>query len=117
MPIQADIRPGLVPMLEAFGVPATVTRPAPNDTPIDTTALWIAPLPQDVPLGGGEFTRQEPRRVLALPLSEVPTVPTKTLIEAPEALGLPTQTWIVDSIDRIEYDHVRVMVLLLEPAS
>jgi hypothetical protein len=106
----SDLRPGLSGMLDSLGVSATVRRPAPDDEPIETTVIWVGPLPMEVPISG-EFQRQEPLRVLAIPLSDVPTVPSGTLIEAPEEKGLASQTWKVDGEARREYDHVRVVVV------
>lgn len=103
-------------MLEAFGVPATVTRPAPNDTPIETTALWVAPIPEGQPIGA-EWPRQEPHKVMALPLADVPTVPHGTLIEAPEFRDGPVKTWRKDGDERREYDHVRVFVVEVDNAT
>jgi hypothetical protein len=106
----SDPRPPFALIAEAFGLPATVTRPAPDDTPIETTVVWVAPLPEEMPVGG-TFRRQEPRRIASLPLAEVPTVPRGTVIEAAEAEGLETQTWRVDGIERVEFDHTRAIVL------
>jgi hypothetical protein len=106
----SDLRPGLSAMLDSLGLEATVTRPAPDDSPIETTIIWVAPLPMEVPISG-EFQRQEPLRVLAIPLSDVPTVPSGTLIEAPEEQGLASRTWKSEGEARREYDHVRVVVV------
>lgn len=94
----------------AFGVPATITRPAPNDAAIATSVVWVTPTTEDMP-GGMEFQRREPKRVCAVSLADVPTVPEKTRIEAPESEGGPIRTWQVDGRERTEVDHVRVWVI------
>ena len=69
-----------------------------------------SPLSLDYP-PTGELRRLEAKRVLAIPTSEVPKVPVKTEIVAPEYPGATVATWTVDSIDHYDYDHVRVIVL------
>lgn len=96
------------PVFSAFALPATVTRP--GQAPIDTAIVWIQPLTQDFPVGT-EFTLREWRRVGALRLDEVPTAPTGTVIVAAEIEGGPLKTWRVDGIEKIEADHVRVVVI------
>lgn len=93
----------------AHGVAATVTRPAPDDDPIVTTAIWVTPTTNPLPAGLA-LQRHDQRRVLALKRADVPTVPTKTLIVAPPKAGDADQTWRVDGTDRVEPDHVRVTV-------
>lgn len=95
----------------AHGVPATVTRPAPDDIPIDTRVIWVTPITQDAPFSGA-FAKQEPRRIAALRKDEVPTVPIRTAIVAPEKAGDVERGWRVDGIEREEADHVRVTVIL-----
>jgi hypothetical protein len=93
-----------------LGVAATVTRPAPDDTPIETTAIWVTPTTQDVP-GRPEYQRRDPIRVMALKHVDVPTVPKGTRIEAAERDGEDARTWRVDAVERVEADHVRVIVM------
>jgi len=112
----ADLRPDFSTARAAFGVPATVTRPAPDDTPIDTEVIWLPPPPTDVPFGL-ELQRQEPKRILSIPLADVPTVPTGTLIACPEVLAGAVQQWTVDGFDRYEFDAVRVIVVPAEDAT
>ena len=75
---------------DAHGVPATVTRPFPDVTPIVTRGIWMTPglsrpfteaFPRDFAL-----QRREPERVMALQRSAVPTVPKGTRIDASEQL-------------------------------
>lgn len=106
----ADARVPMDPLFSAFGVPATVTRPAPDDDPITTTVVWINPIADDVPIGQA-FQRREQRRILALDRAAVPTVPRGTEIVAPEALGGSERTWKVDSHEQDDVDHYRVRVV------
>lgn len=94
----------------AHGVDAVVTRPAPDDEPVETRGIWITPLTEDAPVNAA-FARREPRRILALKRSEVPTVPRGTGIQAPEKAGDDPVGWRVDGMDRIEADHQRVIVV------
>jgi hypothetical protein len=99
--------------LAVHGVDVTVTRPSPDDTEIETQGIWLTPLTEEMPLNSG-LQRHEPRRVMALSLSEVPTVPTGTLIVGPERPGGTDRTWQVDGVERREADHVRVYVVPVE---
>lgn len=105
-----DLRVPTDPIFQAFGVSATVTRPAPDETPITTTVAWMTPQTVDG-LIGGSITRREARRIAALRLDEVPTVPRGTLIDAPEELGGEVKRWFVESVDRIEPDLGRYVVV------
>ncbi len=99
-------------------MPATVTRPAPNDTPIVTTAVWVPSMGTgadqftvaEIDSHGVEIMRTVRRRVIALRVDEVPAAPVGTLILAPEALGETAQRWLVDEIGYVENDLVRVFV-------
>lgn len=98
------------PIFSAFGVPATVTRPAPDDTPIETTVIWISPAMIDGP-AGFDLQRADRRRLLALRRDEVPTAPRGTLIDAPERDGDETLKWRVDSMDSVDADQIKVIVV------
>lgn len=109
-----DLRPSMGAALSAFGVPATVTRPAPADTtPIITTIIWLSPVLIDSP-GGGDFQRKDVRRVAALTRADVPTAPRGTRIDAAERDGDPVQAWQVDEPEVYDADHTRVVVVPLE---
>jgi hypothetical protein len=95
----------------AHAVPATVTRPAPDDDPIETRVLWVTPVTEEAPFAGGRFARREPRRIAALRRDQVATVPVGTAIVAPEKDGDDDMGWRVEGIDRIEADHYRVVVV------
>lgn len=97
--------------LSAHGVDVTVTRPVPDDEPIEARGIWLTPTTEGLPIGS-ELTRREPRRVLALRRADVPTVPRGTLIVAPEKAGdEDTLEWRVDGFEHYEADHVRVIVV------
>lgn len=92
----------------AHGVSAVVRLA--DDDPITTTGIWIAPVTDGAPVGG-TFSRQEPRRILALRRSAVPSCPKGTLIVAPPQDGDEDMGWKVDGVDRVEPDHIRVIVV------
>lgn len=96
--------------LSAHGVPATITRPSPDDTPIETTGIWEGVVPIDYPRSG-TLQRNEPKRVFAIPTADVPTVPRGTIILAPLRTDLTPERWRVDATDRVDVDHVRVIVI------
>jgi len=96
--------------LAAHGVSATVTRPAPDDTPVSTTGIWYTqPLDETRPFGT-DFQRREPRRVMALPRADLSTLPRGTTIVAPETIGGTDKTWVVDGLERVEADTWRAIV-------
>lgn len=104
----ADLRPAFSDAAYAFGVPATVTPP--DGEPIETAVVWLPPVPTDLP-GGFDLQRQEPKRIVAVPIADVPTIPTGTVIDASEVLGGAIASWRVDGFDRYEFDAVRVFVV------
>ena len=103
-----DLRPPIASALTAFGVDAVVT--VPDEIPVSTTALWLAPDTVEVPVGADQV-RREQRRIVALRLSDIPQVPRETIISAPEFAGGVVRDWKVDSTERLDYDHVRVIVV------
>lgn len=112
-----DLRVPMDPILEAFGVAASVTLPPPDDAvAIDATLVWLSPA-QDFMPGGGEVRRSDPQRRAALTLAEVARLPRLTRIEAPEVKGGTTRAWRVDATERVEYDHVVVVVVPIDEAS
>lgn len=98
------------PIFSAFGVPATVTRPAPDDTPIETTVIWSPPDTVESP-GGAVFQRADQRRVLTVRRDEVPTVPRGTQVVAAERDGDDIQHWRVDGPMRADADLIQVIVV------
>jgi hypothetical protein len=57
-----DIRVPMAPIVAAFGLDIQVTRPAPDDTPVPTTGVWIPPPLEETRPVGTDFQRHEPRR-------------------------------------------------------
>lgn len=103
-----DLRPPLGAALNAFGLSAVVTPPA--GLPVSTTAFWLPPTTEEVPVGG-EFRRAEPRRVLVLPRVDVPQVPRGTVVTVAEEEGGAASDWRVDSMEGLSHDHHRVVVV------
>lgn len=102
--------------LRAFGVAATVTRPAPDDDPIETDAIWV-PLPTANEPDVAPWQRREELRCLAFDRDVVPTLPAGTLITAPERKGGAVKTWIVDAPGdnhAIDIDQLKVLVREVE---
>ncbi|MGE3175917.1 MAG: hypothetical protein AB7O32_00490 [Vicinamibacterales bacterium] len=109
-----DLRVPMDPILAAFGVPATVTRPAPDDAPLDATVVWLSPEAAGVPDGDPAFSRVDPKRFAAVSYAEVATIPRLTQVEAPETLDGPVLLWRVDGTVRVEPDFAVVVLLPLE---
>lgn len=91
-------------------VDAVVTRPAPDDTPIAASVLWVTPTTDDAP-GGTDFHRREPHEVAAIRKSDVPTMPRRTRIVAVRHPGESARTWSVDRVVVDEPDLWRVLVV------
>lgn len=108
-----DARPPIDSPFESFGVPAIVTRPAPDETPVVTTGIWLQPLSEGQPYGT-DIRRFDPRRVFALRTSDVPDAKKGTLIEAPTEAGGAVQAWLVDGYEQTDPDHLR---LILKPTT
>lgn len=96
--------------LAVHGFDIVVTRPAPDDTPIETRGIWLTPTTDDMP-PSSEAGRREAIRILALSLAAVPTVPKGTRIDAPPKAGDADLVWRVDGLAQREADHVRVYVV------
>ncbi len=107
-----DLRVPLDAILEAFGVSATVTRPAPDNTPIATTVMWHTPT-SDVQAFGSDLALQEPRRVVMVPRGDVPTLPRGTTVVAAEQRGWAQKTWKVDGlIEAADPEYYRAFLKL-----
>lgn len=105
-----DIRPPIGPALAVFGLPATVT--VPGEEPVDTTAIWLGPVLVEVE--GVLVQTTGPQAVLALPRSDVPTVPRGTLVEVAETATGAVRSWSVEAVHAMTVDEVRLIVI---PAS
>ena len=103
-----DIRVPMEPIAQAFGVDATVG--VEWKSPVAARGIWLPPDMNVLPAGGSQ-QRVSERKVMALLRSEVPEVPRKTIIDAPEVRGGAVKRWEVDAIDHSEPDHVRVVLL------
>lgn len=96
-------------IFSSLGVAAVVTRPEPNDTPIDASVIWVASTGLEP--SAGEFQRRERKYLMAIPRDTVPEVPRGTRIVAAEREGDVERTWIVDATERVEVDETRVWVV------
>lgn len=83
--------------VDCTGIPITVTRPAPDDTQVNTTGVWIErPLEEPRPFGR-DVQHLGARKVLGIRRStELQSAPRGTLILAAELEGGPVKTWRVD---------------------
>ena len=101
----------LDPMLAAFGVPATITRPSPDQTPVVTTGFFIRPLHEEQDPIGVNRRRLDPRRIFVTKrTTALATMPTNTLIVAAEHEDNP-RTWRVDGLEEVDADCWRVVVV------
>lgn len=94
----------------AHGVPATITRPAPDDVPIETRVIWMTTAAQDQ-ASGADYTRRDPHRVMVLRRDDVPTAPRGTRILAPEKADDAPETWVIDAHETTQADQHRVIVM------
>lgn len=94
----------------AHGVPAVVTRPAPDDIAIETRVIWMTTTAEDQ-AAGGDYTRRDPHRVMVLRRDQVATAPRGTVILAPEKADDTPVSWVIDAHDKTEADQHRVIVL------
>ncbi|MDP1570344.1 MAG: hypothetical protein Q8L86_10095 [Vicinamibacterales bacterium] len=86
-----------------YGVPATVTRPAPDNAPVTCTVINRVEQLQERRPFGGDFQKREGRRVMSFRKSEIATqLPRGTTVVAPERKGGADKTWVIDSVDRVD---------------
>lgn len=92
------------------GVTATVTRS--GHAAVSTRAIWLtAPIDDPQPYGH-DYSARGPRKAMVLSRADFPDgVERGTVISAPEAQGGTLLSWTVDSIERTEADHWRVVVV------
>lgn len=95
-------------MFDVLGVPATVTPP--EDLPVSTRGIWLTPLVEEQPIGR-DYSRREPRRVMALRRDVFSEVPRNTRVIAAEKPGGTVRNWRVDGLDATEPDHFRVVLV------
>jgi hypothetical protein len=101
---------GQAVMFDVMGVPATVTRAVPHDTPIETVLIWVDRSTPESP-DGARVPRRDVRRIAVLNPLDVDTIPTGTRVAAPELQGGVVRQWKVDGIDRVDADQVRVVLI------
>jgi len=86
-----------------YGVPATVTRPAPDDTPVSCTVILRVEQLQERRFPGGDLQKREGRRVMSFQKADFATsLPRGTTVAAPERKGAADKAWQIDSIDRVD---------------
>lgn len=104
---------GLQTMFNIAGVPITVTRPSPDDTPVTTTGMWIQrPLEEQRPFGK-DMQQYGARKVLGIiRTDDLQTAPRGTVILAPETDDGVVKTWKVDGFESaVEPDLLRVILV------
>lgn len=102
--------------LWAHGVDVTVTRPAPNDTPISCRAMWLTQTTNDRPIAA-EFTRRDNRHVMVIDRLDVEELPAGTFIIAPERMGHRNFSWLVDGHEETQADQHRVILRKIDEES
>lgn len=107
-----DARVPFAAVLAAFGLAATVARPG-DTSAISTQVAWVPARPEDVPIGM-EHQALSMVRVLAIPRSTVPTVPTNTVVNVAEESGGVSRRFSVDRVIHQEVDHTRAVMVLAE---
>lgn len=107
-----DRRPSMAAALSAFGVPATVTRLAPDDSPVSTCGIWMSPRVEQEPFGS-DFQKIGARKVFALQRSALlPNAPRGTAIVAAEFDGGDVKSWRVDGYDGpLQPDSMRLILV------
>lgn len=95
-----------------IGVPATVTRPAPDNAPVVTTGIWLEPEQETQPFGT-DFQNRGPRKVMALRrTAALQNAPRGTAIVAPELAAGVAKHWRVDGYARpVDADEMRVILI------
>lgn len=107
------------PFLEAFGLPATVSRLAPDDSPIATAGYWLQPETPTAPFGS-DLQRLDNRRVFVLPKRDVwvprlnmiargvPHAAKGGIVNVAEEEGGTVKNWVIDGYERTESDNLRL---------
>jgi hypothetical protein len=92
-----------------LSVPITVTRPAPNDTPVASVGVWLLdmiPSPEEA-----VFQKREVRRDMAISRTDVDVIEKGTTVNAPPRDGGVAVNWTVDSVVAIEANATRVSLV------
>lgn len=100
-------------IVDAFGIPITLTRPPPDDDPITTSGVWIAAPPDEQAPYGTDLRRREPRRVMGIPRDATLThIPRGSTVLAPETDGGEIKTWKTDGLaSPTDPDLIRVFIV------
>lgn len=102
---------------DAHGRDAVITRPAPDETAIETRIVWMTAVQDLNPVGlddqrfQPDFQRRDPIRILAIRRDHVPTVPRGTVIATTEWGSETETTWRVDGTVERHPDHIKVAVM------
>lgn len=104
-----DLRPSIVTALDRWGFAVTVTVPA--GLPVETRAFWLPTATPQTP-NGAAFRRADPQRTMVIPVEGLSSgLPRESVILAPEYEGATARNWKVDSTERVDFDHWRVLVV------
>jgi hypothetical protein len=95
-----------------MGVPATVTRPAPDNTPVSTSGIWLEPEDETQPFGT-DFQNRGARKVMAFArTAALANAPRGTVIAAAELAGGTVKNWRVDGYARsVTADEMRLILI------
>lgn len=112
MSLDAAWAVGYGALVAVMGLPITVTRPAPNDTPVETRGIWLTPQTESTPFGA-DLARRDPRKTLAVPRSTtLPSAPKGTVIAAAETDASDVKTWRVEGYAQpMTVDEMRLLVV------
>lgn len=95
---------------DAHAVAAVLYLPD-GSPPIKAEGNWLQSI-EDEPPTGREYNTREPRRIMALKRSAVPTqLPRGTIIDAPELIDGTPRRWQVDSFEFVEPHDIRVTLV------
>lgn len=96
--------------LHVHGLDVTVT--VGDAEPVATRGIWLTNVTESIP-SSTDFSRRQPSRVMALSRYEVATIPTGSIVVAPEYFGGESRTWRVDGLVSKEAQHSRVYLIPL----
>lgn len=105
-----DSRPSLAPAFAAFGVDVIIPQAPPTGSLLTVRAIPLSYRQENV-LPGTSIAEPGQRMVLAFQRADLDALPRGTLIEAPEISGGTVYTWRVDSVELINAEEVRLIVV------
>ncbi len=91
-----------------FQLPITVRRP--SEGPITTTGIRVLLGSEEFP-AGATFQRNEEQWAMKIRQSTVPTMPLKTIIDAPKRPGGLVESWRVDKVELEGAEHYFVLLI------